>query len=38
MISTANVVSVIDQAIAGCHAAIAYSEGNEVLLINSKEF
>lgn len=37
MASTANVVSVIDQAIAGCHAAIAYSEGQNVILINAKE-
>ncbi|MCY1371560.1 hypothetical protein D9M69_587100 [compost metagenome] len=36
-VSTANVVSVIDQAIAGCRAAIAYSEGHEVVLINTKE-
>ncbi len=36
-VSTPNVVSVIDQSIAGCHAAIAYSEGREVILINAKE-
>lgn len=36
-VSTANVVSVIDQAIAGCRAAIAYSEGHDVVLINVKE-
>lgn len=36
-VSTANVVSVIDQAIAGCRAAIAYSEGQNVVLINVKE-
>jgi len=36
-VSTPNVVSVIDQAIAGCHAAIAYSEGHSVVLINAKE-
>lgn len=36
--STANVVSVIDQAIAGCRAAIEYSEGHDVVLIHAKEF
>ncbi|CAE6952904.1 MULTISPECIES: site-specific integrase [Pseudomonas] len=36
-VSTANVVSVIDQAIAGCRAAIAYSDGQDVVLINVKE-
>ncbi|MFT6015095.1 MAG: integrase [Candidatus Azotimanducaceae bacterium] len=36
-VSTANVVSVIDQAIAGCRAAIAYSEGHDIVLINAKE-
>lgn len=36
-ISTSNVVSVIDQAIAGCRAAIAYSEGQEIVLINLKD-
>jgi hypothetical protein len=37
LVSTANVVSVFDQSIAGCHAAIAYSEEKHVTLINVKE-
>ncbi|MNG30726.1 hypothetical protein D3C84_1164010 [compost metagenome] len=37
LVSTVNVVSVFDQSIAGCHAAIAYSEGKHVTLINEKE-
>lgn len=36
-VSTANLVSVLDQSIAGCHAAIAYSEGTPVTLINVTE-
>lgn len=36
-VSTNNVVSVIDQAIAGCQAAIAYSEGHDVVLISVKD-
>lgn len=36
-VSTANLVSVLDQSIAGCHAAIAYSEGTHVTLINITE-
>lgn len=36
-VSTNNVVSVLDQSIAGCHAAIAYAEGKDVILINVKE-
>ncbi|MGF6491055.1 site-specific integrase [Pseudomonas frederiksbergensis] len=35
--STNNVVSVIDQSIAGCYAAIAYAEGKDVTFINVKE-
>lgn len=37
LISTSNVVSVLDQSIAGCHAAIAYAEGKHVILINARE-
>ncbi len=36
-VSTTNVVSIIDQAIAGCRAAIAYSDGQDIVFINVKE-
>jgi hypothetical protein len=35
--STNNVVSVLDQSIAGCQAAIAYAAGEQVMLINVTE-